>query len=82
MRFNCEFDSKEIDVSKSQKATHDNPRISTLHGIIIDSSDEDENAFDSIRISREFDSNEMDESDSHDKKHDEPKISISDGIVT
>jgi hypothetical protein len=29
----------------------------------IDRSDEDENAFDSIRVNREFDSNEMDKSD-------------------
>jgi hypothetical protein len=35
----------------------------TLRGISIDSSDENENAFDSIRINLEFDSNEIDESD-------------------
>jgi hypothetical protein len=35
----------------------------TLEGITIDSSDEDENAEDSIRINCESDSNEIDESD-------------------
>jgi hypothetical protein len=34
----------------------------TLRGIMIDLSDEDENASDSIRVNREFDSNEIDES--------------------
>jgi hypothetical protein len=34
-----------------------------LDGINIDSSDDDENALDSIRVNREFDSIEMDESD-------------------
>jgi hypothetical protein len=36
---------------------------STLRGITIDSSDEDENTCDSNRVNREFDSNEIDESD-------------------
>jgi hypothetical protein len=35
----------------------------TLRGITIDSSDEWENAEDSIRVNLEFDSNEIDESD-------------------
>jgi hypothetical protein len=34
-----------------------------LRGITIDSSDEEENASDSIRVNREFDSNEIDVSD-------------------
>jgi hypothetical protein len=38
---------------------------STFRGIAIDSSDESENADDSIRINREFDSNEIDKSDLH-----------------
>jgi hypothetical protein len=52
----------------------------TLDGITIDSSDEDENASDSIRVNREFDSNEIDVSRRQCEKHDEPIISISDGI--
>jgi hypothetical protein len=39
------------------------PRISTFRGIKIDSSDEDANANDSIRVKCEFDSNVIDESD-------------------
>jgi hypothetical protein len=50
-------------VSDVHSEKHDDPRISTLHGITIDSSDEDENAEDSIRTNREFDSNEIDVSD-------------------
>jgi hypothetical protein len=37
--------------------------MSTLRGIKIDSSDEYENADDSIRVNREFDSNKIDEND-------------------
>jgi hypothetical protein len=44
---------------------------------MIDSSDDDENADDSIRVNRESDSNEIDESDLQDEKHDEPRISTS-----
>jgi hypothetical protein len=36
IRFNREFDSNEIDESDLQSAKHDDPRISTLHGISID----------------------------------------------
>jgi hypothetical protein len=60
----------------------DEQRISTLDGITIDSSDEDENADDSIRVNRDLDSNEMDESDLQHEKHDEPRISISFEIST
>jgi hypothetical protein len=49
--------------SDLQNEKHDVPRISTFRGISIDLSDENENAYDSIRFNREFDSNEMDESD-------------------
>jgi hypothetical protein len=42
--------------------------------------DEDENAFDSIRVNREFDSNEIDESDWQFSKHDNPRISTFRGI--
>jgi hypothetical protein len=52
----------------------------TVRGITIDSSDEYENANDSIRLNREFDSNEMDESDSQCEKHSEQRISALDGI--
>jgi hypothetical protein len=46
-----------------------------LLGIQIDSSDEDENANDSIRVSREFDSNMIDESDLQSEKLFRPRIS-------
>jgi hypothetical protein len=45
-----------------------------VQGITIDSSDENENASDSIRVNCEFDSNEMDESDSQNEKHIDPRI--------
>jgi hypothetical protein len=69
-----------MDESDSQDAKHDDPRISTFRGISIDSSDESENASDSIRINREFVSNEMDESDLQDAKHDDPRSSTFRGI--
>jgi hypothetical protein len=43
---------------------------------MIDSSDENENASDSIRVKCEFDSNVIDESDLHPEKHFDPTISI------
>jgi hypothetical protein len=54
-------------VSDSHWWKHDKSKISTLHGILIDWSDENEseNASDSIRVNREFDSNEIDVSDLH-----------------
>jgi hypothetical protein len=42
---------------------HADPRISTLLGIKIDRSDENENASHSIRLKREPDSNLIDESE-------------------
>jgi hypothetical protein len=56
------------------------PRISTLLGIKIDRSDEDENVSDSICVNREFDSNVIDESDRQAAKHFEQRISILLGI--
>jgi hypothetical protein len=53
---------------------------STFRGISIDSSDEYENADDSIRINREFASNEMDESEKQYEKDDDPRISTLRGI--
>jgi hypothetical protein len=47
----------------------------------MDSSDEDENASDSIRVNREFDSNEIDVSDWHLEKHDEQRIWTLRGIT-
>jgi hypothetical protein len=47
-----------------------------LRGITIDSSNEYENADDSIRVNRELDLNEMDESDLQYEKQNEPRISI------
>jgi hypothetical protein len=52
IRFNRESDSNEIDESDLQDEKHDDPRISTFRGISIDSSDDFENADDSIRINR------------------------------
>jgi hypothetical protein len=43
---------------------------------MIDSSDDDENASNSIRVKDEFDSNVIDESDSQHEKHFDPRISI------
>jgi hypothetical protein len=60
------------------------PRISTFRGIMIDSSDDDENgdenASDSIRANDEFDSNVIDESEIQDEKHFDPRISTFLGI--
>jgi hypothetical protein len=52
-----------IDESDRHREKHFDPKISTLLGIIIDSSDEPQNASDSIRVKHEFDSNARDESD-------------------
>jgi hypothetical protein len=51
-----------------------------VEGIIIDWSDENENASDSIRVNCEFHSNKIDESDLHDEKHEEPRIWTVEGI--
>jgi hypothetical protein len=64
-----------IDESDLQYEKHFDPRISTLFGIKIDSSDKDENASDLIRVKCEFYSNVIDESDSHLKKNFDPRIS-------
>jgi hypothetical protein len=69
-----------IDESDSQYEKHLDPRISTLRGIKIDSSDEYENADDSIRVNCEFDSNVTDESDLQDEKHFDSRISTFLGI--
>jgi hypothetical protein len=69
------LDSNEIDESDLQHEKHDEQRISTLDGIIIDSSDDFEKAYDLIRVNRELDSNEIDESDSQYEKHDKQRIS-------
>jgi hypothetical protein len=68
------------DESDLHHEKHSDPRISTVLGINIDSSDEDENASDSIRIKREFDSNMIDESDLQCEKHSDPRISTFLGI--
>jgi hypothetical protein len=53
------LDSNEIDRIDIHKEKHDGPRISTLLGMTIDRSDENENASDSIRVNREWNSNEI-----------------------
>jgi hypothetical protein len=65
-----------IDENDSQNEKHFDPRISTFLGIKIDSSDEYENASDSIRVNREFDSNVIDESNSQYEKQYDPRISM------
>jgi hypothetical protein len=70
-----------IDESDSQFEKHVEHRISTLLGMNIDSSDEDENADDSIRVKCEFDSNVTDESELHSAKHFELRISTFRGIM-
>jgi hypothetical protein len=52
-----------IDESDWQYQKHDEQRIATFRGIIIDWSDDDENADDSIRVNLESDSNVIDEND-------------------
>jgi hypothetical protein len=71
-----------IDESETHKKKHIESRISTLRGIMIDSSDENENANDSIRFNREFDSKVIDESEVQFEKQCEPIISISAPIPT
>jgi hypothetical protein len=65
-----------IDESDLHNEKQCDPRISTFLGIMIDSSDESENASDSIRVKCEFDSNVIDESLLQNEKQDEPRISI------
>jgi hypothetical protein len=60
---------------------HDEQRISTRQGIVIDLRPEEENADDSIRHSHESFSNEIDENELHSEKHDEQKISTPRGIA-
>jgi hypothetical protein len=69
------FDSIEID----DKITPINAELSmtgTFQGITIECSDEDENAYDLIRVKCQFDSNLVDESDSQNEKLFDPTISI------
>jgi hypothetical protein len=81
MRVNRDSDSNEIEQSCLQCEKHSEQRISTFRGIMIDSSDDDENADDSIRVNRESDSNEIDKSDSQPEKHFEQRISTLRGIM-
>jgi hypothetical protein len=69
-----------IDESDLQNEKQPYSRISTFLGIKIDSSDEDENASDSIHVNREFDSNVIDESDSQNEKQFDSRISTFLGI--
>jgi hypothetical protein len=81
MCFNLDHDSNEIDESELQDEKHFEQRISTDRGIVIDLSDDDENASDSIRVNRESVSNEIDESDLQYEKHFEQRISTNRGII-
>jgi hypothetical protein len=69
-----------IDESDRQDENHFDPSSSTLRGIKIDRSDEDENVSDSIRAKCEFDSNVIDDSDSQNEEHFDPRISAFLGI--
>jgi hypothetical protein len=67
-------DSIEIDDNVTSRNAE--PSMNrTFPGITIDSSDEYENASDSIRVKCEFDLNEIDESEKQDVKHFNPRIS-------
>jgi hypothetical protein len=81
IRFNDDGDSNEIDESERQSSKHDSPRISTEHGIEIDSRPEYENACDSIRFNDDCDSNKIDETDLECAKHDDPRILTKFGIT-
>jgi hypothetical protein len=70
-----------IDESDLQYEKHFDPRISTFFGIKIDSSEDSENASDSIRVNREFDSNATDESDSQFEKLFDPILRTWFGIT-
>jgi hypothetical protein len=70
IRFNDDGDSNEIDESDSQFSKHDEPIISTWHGITIDSTFDDENTFASIRFNDDGDSNKIDESECKKEKFD------------
>jgi hypothetical protein len=70
-----------IDESDLQFEKHCDPTISTFLGIMIDLTDDDENADDSIRFNCEFDSNVINESDSHLEKHFKQRISTFRGIM-
>jgi hypothetical protein len=65
-----------IDESDLHHEKHSDPRISTVLGIKIDSSDECENASDSIRVKCEFDSNVIDENEKQYEKQFDPTIAI------
>jgi hypothetical protein len=71
-------DPNEIDESDRQYKKHDEQRISTCRGIVIDLRAESLNADDSMRFNRESFSNE---SEGQNEKHDEQRISILKGIV-
>jgi hypothetical protein len=64
-----------IDESNRQLEKQNEQRSSTLRGITIDRSNEDTNAFDSIRFNLESDSHVIDESELHREKQKEPIIS-------
>jgi hypothetical protein len=64
-----------------QLEKHEEQRISTLRGIVIDLKAEPENAYDSMRLSRESFSNEIDESELQHEKHEEERTSAFRGIV-
>jgi hypothetical protein len=76
MCFNDDSDLNEIDESESQLSKQFEQRISTSHGLNIDSSFERENAPDSMRFNDDSDSNKTDESDSQHEKNDDPRILI------
>jgi hypothetical protein len=81
MRLSRESFLNEIDESDLQFEKHDEQRMSTFRGIVIDSRPEYENASDSICLSRESFSNEIDESDLQFEKYDEQRISTFRDIV-
>jgi hypothetical protein len=63
IRANLDPDSNKTEENDLQAEKHDEPRISTLRGTMIDRSDEYVNASDSMCLSFDSDSNEIDDSD-------------------
>jgi hypothetical protein len=63
-----------IDESDSQSEKHTDSRMSAVLGIMIDWSDDNSNACNSICVDREIDWNVIDENDFQPPKHAKPRI--------
>jgi hypothetical protein len=74
MRVNSEFVSNKIDEKALQHEKHDEQRIWTWRGIVIELREEQQNAVVSMRVNSESVSNKIDESDVQFEMHDEERI--------